>query len=198
VALVFDYKRTKAATTFNWSQFYHGLNIQLPMYLLALSETGAAQADRVAGAFCLPIEKPPESAALDELAQKSDRFGRKAKGLFNGEYTARLDSEGGSSWNQFYNFCVTKNDAQYGRYATSGALRPDDFDRVLKFTRDKMIALAADIMAGHIDVHPYRLGTQAACSYCDFKAVCRFDWQVNDYNFLDTKSKSDVAGERDG
>jgi ATP-dependent helicase/nuclease subunit B len=198
VALVFDYKRTKAATTFNWSQFYHGLNIQLPMYLLALSEVAAAQADRVAGAFCLPIEKPPESAGLDELAQKSDRFGRKAKGLFNGEYASHLDPNGGSNWNQFYNFCITKGDAQYGRYATSGALKPDDFERVLKFTRDKMIALAADIMGGHIDVHPYRLGTQAACSYCDFKAVCRFDWQINDYNFLDSKSKSDVAGERNG
>jgi ATP-dependent helicase/DNAse subunit B len=55
-----------------------------------------------------------------------------------------------------------------------------------------MVALAADIMAGRIAVHPYRLGTQTACSQCDYKAVCRFDWQVNDYNFLDAKSKTDV------
>jgi ATP-dependent helicase/DNAse subunit B len=41
-------------------------------------------------------------------------------------------------------------------------------------------------------VHPYRLGTQVACSHCDFKAVCRFDWQINDYHFLDIKNKSDV------
>ncbi len=73
VGLVFDYKRTKAAATFNWGQFYHGLNVQLPMYLLALSRTAGAKVDRVAGAFCLPIEDAPDSASIEELAQKADR-----------------------------------------------------------------------------------------------------------------------------
>jgi len=193
VALVFDYKRTEAATNFNWAQFYHGLNIQLPMYLLALSEIAATPGDRVAGAFCMPIEHATKSASLEELAQKVERFGRKAKGLFDGDYASHLDPNAGSSWSPFYNFCVTKNDAQYGRYATSGALEPEDFERVLAFTRNKMIALATDIVAGRIEVHPYRLGTQAACSYCDYKAVCRFDWQINDYNFLESKGKRDVV-----
>jgi len=196
VALVFDYKRAEAATTFKWPQFYHGLNIQLPMYLLALSELADAPVDAVAGAFCMPIEHAATGAALDELAQKADRFGRKAKGLLDGEYAAQLDPDAGSRWSQFYNFAVTSKDRQYGYYASSGALKPDDFQSVLKFTRDKMIALAAEIVAGHIDVHPYRLGTQAACTHCDFKAVCRFDWQINDYKFLDSKSKSDVVAER--
>jgi len=193
VALLFDYKRTKASATFSWSQFYHGLNVQLPLYLLALSETAYSQADRVAGAFCMPIEHSPETALLEELPQKSDRFARKAKGLFNGEYAQHLDPDVTSQWSTFYNFSVTKNDAQYGRYATSGALNSADFERVLQFTRDKIIALAGDIAAGRIDVHPYRLGTQAACVYCDYKAVCRFDWQINDYNFLESKSKLDVV-----
>ena len=193
VALVFDYKRTKAATTFNWPRFYHGLNLQLPMYLLALSEAAAAPVDRVAGAFCMPIEHAPESASVEESARKVDRFRRKAKGLFNGEYAAQLDPDAGPRWSQFYNFAVTSKDQQYGYYASTGALKPDDFQRVLTFTRNKMIALASEIVAGRLDVHPYRLGTQVACSHCDFKAVCRFDWQINDYHFLDTKSKSDVV-----
>jgi len=198
VALVFDYKRSEAATPFRWPQFYHGLNIQLPMYLLALSEIADAPVDRAVGAFCMPIERAPGSAALDDLAQKADRFGRKAKGLFDGAYAGQLDPVTGSQWSQFYNFCVTKNDAQYGRYSTSGALKPDDFQHVLDFTRSKMIALAAEIVAGQVAVYPYRLGTEVACSHCDFKAVCRFDWQINDYRFLDSKSKLDVIGERQG
>ena len=198
VALVFDYKRTEAATTFKWPQFYHSLNIQLPMYLLALSEIGEAPVDEAVGAFCMPIERAPTSAALEDLAQKADRFGRKAKGLFDGAYATQLDPDAGSRWSQFYNFAITSKDQQYGYYANSGALRPDDFQRVLAFTRNKMIALAAEIMAGQVAVHPYRLGTQVACSHCDFKAVCRFDWQVNDYRFLDSKSKLDVIGEHSG
>ncbi|UCD53278.1 MAG: PD-(D/E)XK nuclease family protein, partial [Phycisphaerales bacterium] len=198
VALVFDYKRTESATTFKWSQFYHGLNIQLPMYLLALSEMAEAPVDGAIGAFCMPIERAPASAALDDLAQKADRFGRKAKGLFDGAYAQQLDPDPGSRWSQFYNFGVTNKDQQYGYYANSGALKPDDFQRVLEFARNKMIALAAEIMGGQVAVHPYRLGTQVACSHCDFKAVCRFDWQVNDYHFLEPKSKLDVIGECNG
>jgi ATP-dependent helicase/nuclease subunit B len=192
VALVFDYKRTEAATTFNWGQFYHGLNIQLPMYLLALSEIADAPVDGVAGAFCMPIEHAPAGGSLEDLARKADSFSRKARGLFDGRYAAHLDPDAGARWSRFYNFCVTKSDAQYGRYATSGALNPDDFERVLKFARSKMIALATEVIAGRIDVRPYRLGTQAACSRCDYKAVCRFDWQINDYHFLDARNKGDV------
>ena len=192
VALVFDYKRAEAATTFKWPQFYHGLNVQLPMYLLALAEMAETPVEGVAGAFCMPIEHTAKSAALEDLAREADRFGRKAKGLLDGAYATALDPEAGSRWSQFYNFAVTSKDGPYGYYATSGALRSDDLARVLAFARDKMIGLAADIVAGRIDVQPYRLGTQVACTHCDYRAVCRFDWQVNDYHFLEPKNKSDV------
>ncbi|MDI6450176.1 PD-(D/E)XK nuclease family protein [Anaerobaca lacustris] len=192
IALVFDYKRTKAGATFDWSQFHHGLNVQLPMYLLALA--GEKNIDHVAGAFCLPIEQTPDSASIETVAQKAERSIRKARGLFDGQYAGGLDPEAGAHWSRFYNFCVTKDDGQYGRYATSGSLRPDDFNRVLAFTRETIVALAGGIVGGRIDVHPYRLGTASACSSCDFKAVCRFDWQINDYRFLDAKGKLDVIG----
>ncbi len=73
-------------------------------------------------------------------------------------------------------------------------MKPDEFERVLAFARDMIVSLAVGIVAGQIEVHPYRLGTQVACSHCDFKAVCRFDWQINDYRFLDAKGKLDVIG----
>ncbi len=192
IALVFDYKRTKAGATFDWSQFYHGLNVQLPMYLLALA--GERDIDGVAGAFCLPIEQTPDSASIVTVAQKADRSIRKARGLFDGDYAGALDPEAGAHWSRLYNFAVTSKEAQYGYYATSGSLRPDDFKRVLAFARETIVALAGGIVAGRIDVHPYRLGTESACSSCDFKAVCRFDWQINDYRFLDAKGKLDVIG----
>ena len=193
VALVFDYKRSEAAIAFSWPHFYHGLNVQLPLYLLALAEIPAAPVDAVAGAFCLPIEQAPSSTSFDELAEQADKFGRKAKGLFDGTYASALDPQAGSRWSQYYNFAVTSKDGAYGYYGTSGALRPKDFHCVLEFTKDKIIALAGDIMAGRVEVWPYRLGTEVPCSYCDYRAVCRFDWQVNDYHFLDAKGKSDVC-----
>ena len=195
VALVFDYKRTKSGARFDWSQLYHGLDMQLPIYVLAVGAACAACADAAAGAFCLPIERSPESAALDELSSRADRFGRKANGFFDGEYFQHLDPEAGSRRSRFYNFGVTSKDAQYGYYATSGALRPKEFQAVLQYVRDKIVALAAEIAAGRVSVHPYRLGKQAACAHCDYRAVCRFDWQVNDYHILESKGKLAVVEE---
>ena len=42
---------------------------------------------------------------------------------------------------------------------------------------------------------------QGVCSNCDYRPVCRFDWQTNDYRFLKRVSKSEVlteAGANDG
>ncbi len=195
VALIFDYKRTEAATKFDWSRFYHGLNVQLPMYLLALSQTGGAGIERVAGGFSVPVEQPPRTATIDELAERAERTTRKAKGLFDGGYADALDPEAGARWSQYYNFAVTSGDGAYGYYRTSGSLKPEDFQRVLAFAKDKIVSLAAGIVAGQIEVRPYRLGTEVACSFCDYRAVCRFDWQINDYHFIDNKGKLDVVGE---
>ena len=196
-ALVIDYKTSGAGARFSWPEFYWGLDIQLPIYLLALCDTGTAWADATAGAFCVPIEQSPSSTSLRKLDQGADRSERKAKGLFNGEYAGHLDPDAGSRWSRFYNFAVTK-DGPYGHYASSGALKPNEFAAVLEHARMKIIALAGEIVAGRIDVHPYRIGTKAACANCDYKAVCRFDWQINDYNFLVSKGKLDIVGKAGG
>ncbi len=194
VALLIDYKTSEAGAKFSWPEFHHGLDMQLPIYLLALCDSGTNWADAAVGAFCIAIERPPESAALRRMEQKDDCFGRKGKGLFNGEYAGNLDPKAGSRWSRFYNFAVTTQEGQYGYYATSGALRPDAFTAVLEHARNKIVALASEIVAGRVDVHPYRIGTRAACAHCDYKAVCRFDWQINEYNFLTSKGKLDLVG----
>jgi len=195
VALIFDYKRTKTAAHFDWPKLYHGLDMQLAMYVLAVCGSDGSYADRAVGAFCMPVECAAGSISLEALAKQADRFGRKASGFFDGRYFEQLDLHVNTGWSQFYNFTVTKGDAQYGRYATSGALKPGDFKAVLQYVRDKIAVLAGEMVAGRVDVHPYRLARQAACAYCDYKAVCRFDWQINEYHLLEPKNKLDVVGE---
>ncbi len=197
-ALVFDYKTSTAGSKFHWPEFYHGLNVQLPMYLLAVLNAAGSRVDAVAGAFCLPIHVPTESASLERLSPDAETKPRKANGLFNGQYARSLDPDAGSRWSKLYNFGVTKDQGQYGYYANSGVLRPADFEKLLQFARDKIVTLASGIVSGAVDVHPYRLGTQVACSNCECRPVCRFDWQVNDYHFLDAKGKLDVLDEVKG
>ncbi len=190
VAVVFDYKRK--ATSFNWSKLYYGLDMQLPIYLLAVLNSEESNVKEAAGAFYIPVEVPTKQAALDELSEKSDGFSYKAKGIFNGEFFQLLDRTEKSGWNKFYSFRITSGNQQYGDYGKSAALKPNDFEKVLEFTKSKIIRLAEEILFGKIEVNPYRLNQFSPCSYCKYKPVCRFDWQINDYNFLKSLGKTGV------
>ncbi|MHC4076279.1 MAG: PD-(D/E)XK nuclease family protein, partial [Planctomycetota bacterium] len=187
IALVFDYKRK--TKSFSWSEFCYGLEIQLPLYMLAVRNAPGSKIKNIAGAFYMPIEVSPEKTTLDEIPKKTEKFAYKAKGIFNGELFHQLDN---SDSNRFYNFFVTKKGDQYGRKNTSGALEPADFEKVLKFTEKKIIESAGKITSGSIDVKPYRLSGKSPCSYCKYLSVCRFDWQINDYKPLISLGKKRV------
>jgi ATP-dependent helicase/nuclease subunit B len=190
ISLVFDYKRRDKS--FNWAQFCHGLDMQLPIYMLAVRNAADPNTNKLVGAFYMPIEVGVKQAAIGELSGRDNSFDYKAKGIFNGQFYTQLDGHTDSGWSRFYNFCVSAKDQQYGNYARSGALKPGDFEKVLRFAEQTIVQLAQEIISGKINVSPYRLGGVSPCSYCKYMPVCRFDWQINDYNFLKSLNKSEV------
>jgi ATP-dependent helicase/nuclease subunit B len=196
ITLVFDYKRRDKS--FNWAQFGNGLDMQLPIYMLAVRNAADRNTNKVVGAFYMPIEVNVKQATFGEPSGRDNSLDHKAKGIFDGQFYTQLDSHTDSGWSRFYNFYVSAKDQQYGNYARSGALKPDDFEKVLQFAEQRIAQLAQEIISGKIDVNPYRLGGVSPCSYCKYMPVCRFDWQINDYNFLKSLSKSDVLERAEG
>ncbi|MCK4886867.1 MAG: exodeoxyribonuclease V subunit gamma [Planctomycetes bacterium] len=183
IALVFDYK--SSSRTFDWSKLYNGLDVQMPLYLLAVRKAigKTLGIDDVAGAFYLPIKVSYSKSSFTEADKNSDKFFYKPKGLFDGRYVNKIDRNCESSRSKYYSFSF-KDGEPYGRYGTSSAVKEDDFELMLKFTERKVIALGKDIFTGKIDIKPGRLKKKSPCSNCEFKALCRFDWQINDYNNL--------------
>jgi len=192
--MVFDYKRKD--TSFSWSKFYYGLDMQLPLYMLAVRNSAGSKIKNAAGAFYMPVEVGPQRATLDEISKKTDTFNYKAKGMFNGRFAQQIDGKA-SKDSKFYNFYVTKDGQPYGLYHNRGVLKPVDFEQVLKFTARKILQLAEEILSGEIDVRPYRLRNQSPCSHCKYNSVCRFDWQINDYNPLISLGKAEVLEKMD-
>ena len=196
IGLVFDYKLKEKR--FSWSEFYYGLDMQLPLYILAIGKADSSKLDvsQIAGAFYIPIEVSPSSATqVKTKQQKDETFNHKGRGIFNGEFAQQLHGEISSGWDKFYNFRNTSKDNQYGDYGRSGVLKPDDFEHVLGFTEQKTVQLAEEIYSGKIEVRPYRLNKKSPCSYCKYKALCRFDWQINEYNLLAPLGKNSVLAE---
>jgi ATP-dependent helicase/nuclease subunit B len=180
--VVFDFKRT--ARTAGFAKMLYGLDLQLPVYLLAIN----GQNTTPIGAFYLPVEGGVDAKSLSQLGQQSAKL-NKAKGLFDGRFADALDTAAGDGWSRFYNFYTTKEGTPYGHYNSSGALKPDDFEALLNYTVECVCRLALDLSGGKIDITPYRLGKQSPCSWCDYRPLCRFDWQINDYNTLETCDK---------
>ncbi|HQI26939.1 MAG TPA: PD-(D/E)XK nuclease family protein, partial [Sedimentisphaerales bacterium] len=198
VALVIDYKLTPAAADFKWNEFYHGLDVQLAIYMLAVRHGGGDVVDDVAGALYLPIETPPETATLAELAEKNPhKFSYKPHGILNGVYWSCLDPNA-SGCSRYYNFHVKKKDNDpYGRYPTSSLLTPEHFKRLLEWAEANLQRLAGDILSGRIEALPYHQGAERACANCDYSGVCHFDWQINEYRFLRSVRKNDLMAELD-
>jgi ATP-dependent helicase/nuclease subunit B len=193
VGIVFDYKRR--GQSFSWPRFFNGLDMQLPIYMLAVRDGEESTLAKTVGGFYMPIEVKSGDLKFGELQKQIKRFEHKAKGLFDGGFFDRLDSQAGTGDNKFYNFYVTRDGEPYGNYGTRGALRFGDFEKVLGFAEAKISELAERTVSGEIEVKPYRLGANIPCGYCKYKPLCRFDWQINDYNLLQSLSKSDFLEE---
>jgi ATP-dependent helicase/nuclease subunit B len=179
LGIILDYKLSGKKIA--WDKIYHGLDIQLPTYLLAGKLSGRFMP---VGAFFMPIEIKTISDT------KANPF--KLNGIFNGCFTELLDSQTTSNSSPFYNFRITAKDGQYGYYNQTGILRESDFEKLLAYTEAKVKSMASDIISGKIDITPYRLADQSPCGYCEYKSFCRFDWQINKYNFLDSFKKAQL------
>ena len=192
VGVVFDYKRSRRS--FSWSKLYHGLDMQLSMYMLALwgGDVDGRKIDTVGGAFFVPVEVPPAAKAASDLDKQAARFERKAYGIFDGRFAELLDKTARTGPNPYYNFAKYKDGGPYSNFAKTGVLEPEQFEAVLAAVWEKIGDFADRIAAGHIDINPYRMARQSPCAYCDYRALCRFDWQINDYRPLEALSKKEV------
>lgn len=186
-ALVFDYKTSGKSVDF--AGMLYGLDLQLPIYLLAVRNGNMTPA----GAFFLPIDGGITSASPSEIDTIKATF-NKAKGLFDGRFFEAIDAEAAASggWSEFYNYYVNKEGDPYSHYKTSGALKPDDFATLLDHAEQCIKKLVTDLSGGCIAITPFRIGTNSPCSWCDYRPLCRFDWQINDYKILENIGKEEA------
>ncbi|MBW8035112.1 MAG: hypothetical protein FVQ79_05635 [Planctomycetes bacterium] len=194
VALIFDYKRKE--TSLSWSNIYHALDMQMPIYMLAAKNltNNGKPIDAIAGAFYLPVESPPQTASLTNLENPNTKFRRKAKGILNGTFFQYLDSNAEKGWNGFYNFAI-KDDQPYGNFNNSASLKPDQFENLLEFAKTKIKQLAEDIIAGKIDINPTKTNSTQSCDYCPYKPLCRFDPLTNACNYRPKIKKEQILDE---
>jgi len=182
---VIDYKSGKK--TLDLIELYHGLQLQLIVYLNAAVEIEQNKHDekqvKPAGIFYYTIEDPlVEGDSGEDSQQLQERILKdlRMSGLVSDskEAVCHLDNTLDAKDNKSSNVIpVSLN--QNGSYSKSSKVVSEEQMTILsKYVHDKLGEIGTRITQGDVAINPYELGSKQACTYCDYRSVCGFDERV--------------------
>jgi ATP-dependent helicase/nuclease subunit B len=196
LGVVLDYKRRPGRTLPLW-KVLHGLDLQLLTYMLALLQRGETIAGRPItpiGAFYAALAPQRETVDHPDAAPSDDELGadHKPRGVIDADRVELLDRELTPGSRSAVLNVRRNKDGHIGNRDRSDAIEGDELGRVTAYARHKIGSLADHILDGDVTVRPYQLGTEMPCTFCEFRAVCRFDREINEPIALD-KPRRDAA-----
>jgi ATP-dependent helicase/nuclease subunit B len=196
-AAVIDYKLSGGSVSVQ--AVYHGLSLQLLVYLLVLQASGQQLAGRpltpAAAFYVKMLRRLSDVAHPDDAIDPSDeRFevSVKPRGLFDARCLDWLDRTcAAGSYSEVVQAYRTRDGSVSDREGYD-AVETRQFRDLLELARARLAELADQIMSGRIDIAPYRLRGQSPCSSCAYADVCRFDPTINRYHHLTAMSRQQV------
>ncbi len=193
---VTDYKT--GMKSFDITSLYHGLQMQLPVYLnaaLDVEQKKHPDSEIIpAGIFYYRIQDPvvPEEDS-DEAVEKSILKELKLDGLVNGDDTVISHLEKDLSGTSVL-FPIGRNkDGSLSR--NSRAIPGETFETVLGYTKEKEQSMKAEMYAGETSAAPYEMGDATGCDYCPYRDICGFDLRIDgcEYRHLEKFSMEEAV-----
>jgi ATP-dependent helicase/nuclease subunit B len=203
---VIDYK--SGNTTFNIAALYHGLQLQLVLYMDAAIKSIQKGTDKKvtpAGIFYYNMDNPVvdgEPGDTEETIDKKIREKLRMNGLVNDseEVIGLLDAEFEKKSEVIP---VTKNkDGSLAK--ASKVVAEQDFSMLMDFVNKKIVDLGQGILSGDVSIQPYEMDKKTACDYCKLKGVCGFDKKLPGYQYKKLQKFSEeevlekIRGEENG
>lgn len=198
---VVDYKTGKKA--FDVVSLYHGLQLQLMVYLDAAVEMAKKQYPRQevipAGVFYYRIddplvEKPEEGENVRDQILKELR----PDGIINckDEVLTHLDRkrEGESL------AAPVKYNKNGSLSKASKAVSEEEFEIMMKHAVQKVRNVHEEILSGEVSPRPYRKGQETGCDYCRYRNICGFDIKLPGYEYreIPKMSQEEAIGKMKG
>ena len=194
---VVDYK--SGNKKFNLTEVYHGLQIQLLVYLDALIKNSKYILEKQAmpGAILYfkiddPIIKSKKQLTEEEIKDNILKE-LKMSGLLLKDINVvkAMDSDIESSYSLIIPAAIKKD----GNFtATSSVVTEEQFDILRKYVNDKMAELCEEMLSGEIKIVPCKNNNTPYCDYCDYSSICQFDTSIenNKYKIILKKSNEEA------
>ncbi len=188
---VIDYKT--GGTSFDLLAVYHGLQMQLLVYLDGALQTESSKSpDREvipAGIFYYHVKDPLIAVKAEkDVEDLGSRMRRELKlnGLVNDdpEIMQKMDAT-------LESLPVSQNKSGEISDSRSSIASTGQLLALRDFVSDKTKQTVREITDGNVAISPYSLKNKTACDYCPYKAVCGFDPRIPGYQFRHLAQISD-------
>lgn len=183
---IIDYK--SGNTSFSLLNLYHGLQLQLVVYLNAALELEAKKHPgkqvEPAGIFYYHVDNPMvegNGTESEEEIRRAVLEQLKPNGLVNEseEIYRAMDTEfAGSSA-----VIPVALKADGSLKATSKTASTEDFYTMSEHVNRTIVEAGEHILAGDVSVRPYELSNRTGCDYCPYHTVCAFDTRIPGYEY---------------
>ena len=193
---IVDYKSSTHKV--NLDEVYHGLSLQLIVYLNAACELVEKQKGvpvQPAGVFYFKIDDPYIQAASagDQEAVMNEQLKALAlKGIVLEDHQIidRLDR----AFTKQSTVIPVGRKKDESLTSNSDTLSKEGFELVQKYVHEKVGQLGSRLYEGDVSIAPIRHKTETACDHCRYSSICRFDERLpgHGYNELKHMDKEEV------
>ncbi|MGG6314326.1 helicase-exonuclease AddAB subunit AddB [Paenibacillus macerans] len=194
---VIDYKSSQ--TDLKLHEVYYGLSLQMLTYLdvlLSSAETWLGRPALPAGTLYFHVHNPllqssngmsPEQAHQELLK----RFKMKGLLLADRDVIAKMDGQLEKGHSDILPVAVK---ADGGFYSSASVATPEQWETLLGSVRQAITEIGTRITDGDVEIAPYRLGLETACTHCAYKPVCRFEESLegSSYHLLGKPGKQEI------
>ncbi len=162
---IVDYKT--GSKKFHLSDILVGLNLQMLIYLYAITKGRGIDDNFAAGILYQPAKRDikEKGLAMNGLLTNNVDVLKSMENTQQGEYIPK--------------FTITQKSGQIYKKQTS-FVPQETFSLIFDLIEKKMTECGERILQGDISVYPTDgLGDDDACKYCDFKAICNYNQPKN-------------------
>lgn len=180
---VLDYKTGQ--TGFDISALYHGLQLQLMVYVnAAVRQVQKEYPEKEvipAGVFYYRMKDPvvekggPAETELRILKEL------RPDGVVNLEKNSLVHLD--HSLQAESTAVPVKRNRDGSLSKTSRAAAPEEFHTMMDYAGAKADAVRERILAGETAARPYRQGQRTGCDFCDYRQICGFDPRLPGYGY---------------
>ena len=170
---IIDYKTGNE--TFSKTEAEEGYRLQLMLYLTAcLGE----KERKPAGVFYFNISEPMIDMSAKEIdgekIESEVQKSFKLNGVLVDDPNVIESIAGDFSG---YSDIIPVRNGKEGIVATGngGLLSEDEFDSLIEAVGNKVHEICQDLADGNIDITPMKTKQHSACTYCQYRGICRFD-----------------------